>query len=141
MVWWIWVVIGFVLMAAETLHMGFFLIFAGISAIAVGALVRFGFAGPEWVQWLLFSTISVLSVALFRKPLLKHTRFNERKDIDTMIGETAKAMGTIEVNGRGKAELRGSTWNAVNIGARPVGNGEFCRVERVEGITIQIRPE
>ena len=109
--------------------------------IIVGTLVRLRIIGPEWEQWLLFSVFSVVSVLLFRKPLLKHLRFNVRRDVDTMIGETAKAMEPIAVNGRGKAELRGSTWNAVNVGTRPLGNGEFCRVEKVDGITIRIRPE
>ncbi len=141
MVWWLWAVLGFVLMAAETLHMGLFLVFFGFSAVLVGVLTRFGLAGPEWTQWLLFSSISVVSVLLFRKPLLKLLSLNVHKDVDTMIGETAKAMEAIEVNARGKAELRGSTWNAVNVGGKALGAGDFCRVERVEGLTINVRAE
>jgi inner membrane protein len=141
MIWWLWAVLGFVLMAVETLHMALFLIFFGVAAVLVGVLTRFGLAGPEWTQWLLFSAISIVSVVLFRKPLLKHFRINERKDVDTMIGETAKTMEAIEVNGRGQAELRGSPWNAVNVGNKPLNKGECCRVERVDGITIKVRAE
>ncbi|MFZ0800961.1 MAG: NfeD family protein [Terriglobales bacterium] len=121
--------------------MALFLIFFGVAAVLVGVLTRFGLAGPEWTQWLLFSAISIVSVVLFRKPLLKHFRINERKDVDTMIGETAKTMEAIEVNGRGQAELRGSPWNAVNVGNKPLNKGECCRVERVDGITIKVRAE
>ncbi len=141
MAWWLWAVLGFVLMAAEALHLGLYLVFFGVSAVLVGALTRFGHAGPEWMQWLLFSAISVISILLFRRPLLQYLRINERKEIDTMIGETAKAMEAMDVNCRGKAELRGSTWNAVNVGPKPLGIGDFCRVERVDGITINVRAE
>lgn len=141
MVWWLWAVLGFVLMAAETLHMALFLVFFGFSAVLVGVLTRFGLAGADWTQWLLFSSISVVSVALFRKPLLRLLNLNVHQDVDTMVGETAKAMEAIDVNARGKAELRGSVWNAVNIGGKPLGNGEFCRVEEVHGITIKVRAE
>jgi membrane protein implicated in regulation of membrane protease activity len=141
MIWWLWVVVGFVLMAAETLHMALFLIFLGMAAVLVGVLARFGMAGPDWMQWLMFSAISVISVVLFRRPLLQYLRINKHKDVDTMIGETAKALEAIEVNGRGKAELRGSPWNAVNVGDKPLDKGEACLVERVDGITIKVRAE
>jgi inner membrane protein len=141
MAWWIWLVIGFILMAVEMMHMGLFLIFAGFAAVLVGVLSRLGLAGPEWRQWLLFSVISVISILLFRRPLLRYFRFNESRSVDTMIGETAKALETMAVNGRGKAELRGSIWNAVNVGHQPLGSGEYCRVEEVDGITIKVRAE
>jgi membrane protein implicated in regulation of membrane protease activity len=141
MSWWLWAILGFALMAAETLHMGLFLVFFGMAAAIVSALTRFALAGPDWMQWLLFSVISIVSVALFRKPLLKYLRINVRKDVDTMIGDTAKTMEAIEINGHGKAELRGSPWNAVNVGDKPLDKNELCRVERVDGITIKVRAE
>jgi membrane protein implicated in regulation of membrane protease activity len=141
MAWWLWLTIGFILMAAETLHMALFLVFAGFAAVVVGVLSKLGLAGPEWRQWLLFSVISVASILLFRKPLLKYFRFNQSRSVDTMIGETAKTMEAMPVNARGKAELRGSIWNAMNIGTQPLDSGEYCRVEEVDGITIKVRAE
>lgn len=141
MIWWFWVVLGFILIAAETLHMGLFLIFFGIGAVVVGLLTKFGLAGPEWAQWLWFSALSVVSVALFRKPLLHRLKLNERKPVDTMIGEIAKAMEAIAVNGRGKVELRGTSWNASNVGAKPLAAGECAKVESVDGINLKVRAE
>ncbi len=141
MVWWLWLVVGFILMAAETLTTGLFLIFFGIGAVVVGILTRFGLAGPEWMQWLLFSLISLVSLALFRRPLLKRLRLNERKDVDTMVGECGKALEAIAANSRGKAELRGSAWNAINVGTKALAAGDPCRVESVDGITLKVRAE
>ena len=49
--------------------------------------------------------------------------------------------GEIGAGGYGKVELRGTTWNARNAGETPVAADQACRVERVEGLTLWIRPE
>ena len=139
MAWWAWLLIGFMLVAAEVVSTGLFLLFFGISALIVGALVAGGLINPAWVQWLLFSVIAAVSVALFRKPLMLRLKLNQRKDQDTMIGETARASEDIPANAQGKAELRGSTWMARNAGAAPILRGQICKVERVEGIVLIVR--
>jgi len=141
MAWWAWVVFGFVLMVAEVFTTGIFLIFFGIAAVIVGALAWAGLAGPVWMEWLLFSIISIVSLGLFRKPLLRKAKLNERKDVDTMVGEKARAMEDIAANANGQAELRGSAWMARNIGPQPIVNGQVCTVERVDGIVLMVRSE
>jgi membrane protein implicated in regulation of membrane protease activity len=141
MTWWIWVVLGLVLMAAELFTAGFFVFFFGVGGVLVGALARFGLAGPEWMQWLLFSVISILSLILFRRPVMNRFRMNERKEVDTMIGESAIAEEHIAVQAEGKVELRGSTWKAINIGTAPIHKGHRCRVERVDSITLMVRAD
>jgi membrane protein implicated in regulation of membrane protease activity len=41
----------------------------------------------------------------------------------------------------GKAELRGSVWNARNAGREALAAGQRARVERVEGLVLQLRAE
>src|SRR5690606_37005005 len=43
--------------------------------------------------------------------------------------------------GRGRAELRGSPWSAVNVGEESLAPGALAIVERIEGLTLYIRPE
>jgi membrane protein implicated in regulation of membrane protease activity len=43
------------------------------------------------------------------------------------------------VNAIGKAELRGSTWNARNVGETPITEDQRCRVESVDGLTLSVR--
>jgi membrane protein implicated in regulation of membrane protease activity len=50
-------------------------------------------------------------------------------------------MEEIPSNGIGKAEMRGTSWNARNIGDKPLARGERCRVERVDGLTLVVRHE
>ena len=65
------------------------------------------------MQWLLFSVLSIVSLALFRRPLVE--RFNVRgtrlsDEIDALQGEVAIAIGDLAPGAIGKAELRGTQW-------------------------------
>lgn len=141
MEWWVWVILGFVLLAAEMVTAGLFLMFFGIGGIVVGALVRFHVIEAAWMQWLAFSVVSLGSMALLRKPLQHRLKINVRKDQDTMLGERAVATEEIAPGATGQAELRGSTWQARNVGDAPVKSGQGCKVEKVEGITLLVRGE
>jgi membrane protein implicated in regulation of membrane protease activity len=140
MPWWLWVLFGFVLLGLEllstSLHLGFF----GVGAIAVGLIVAAGFAQPLWLEWLLFTVISVAALLLFRQPLLRRFRDVDSGPVDALEGENAVAMEEIGIDGIGKAEMRGSAWSARNVGDRALQRGDRCRVERIEGLTIFIRP-
>ena len=140
--WWIWLLLGLLLLLAELLTPGgFYIIFFGIGAIVVGILAGFQFAGPPWFQYILFSLVSVTALWLFREKLLQLTRAAPSELVDNLVGETAVSLDDIPVNGIGKAEMRGTSWNARNIGDQPLARGQRTRVERIEGLTIFVRAE
>jgi len=140
--WWIWILLGLMLLLAELLTPGgFYILFFGLGAITVGVLAAFEAAGPTWFQFVLFSIVSVLSLWFFRGKLLELTRGPSTDRVDTYIGETAVILEDISVNGIGKAEMRGAPWNTRNVSGRPLARGERCRVERVEGLTLFVRSE
>jgi inner membrane protein len=99
---------------------GFYIIFFGVGAVIVGILAGLNAAGPLWSQFILFSTLSVLTLWLFRKRLLQLTQGERRENVDSLVGETAVATEEIHLNRVGKAELRGKSWNARNLGAKPL---------------------
>jgi membrane protein implicated in regulation of membrane protease activity len=72
---------------------------------------------------------------------MRRLNLNESKVVDTLIGEQAVAMDDIAVQSIGKAEMRGSTWNAQNVGVSPLKKGERCTVESVEGLVIRVRAQ
>ncbi len=141
MAWWIWILSGLVLVLIELLTPGgFYILFFGIGALVVGALAGLKLAGPPWMEWLLFSLLSLLALALLRGPLL--ARWGPRaegREVDNLVGETALALEDIAADGVGKVELRGAAWNACNAGEGPVSRGQRCRVEHVEGLTLRVR--
>jgi membrane protein implicated in regulation of membrane protease activity len=120
---------------------GFYIIFFGVGALIVGVLAGFNAAGPLWFQFILFSVLSVVALWLFREKLLRLTQGGPRKNVDSFIGETAVVAEDIAVNSIGKAEMRGTSWSARNVGDKPLARGERCKVERVEGLTLMVRAE
>lgn len=137
-----WILLGLVLLLGEIVTPGgFYIIFFGVGAVVVGVLAGFNVAGPLWFQVILFSVLSVVALWLFRERLLQLTQGKPRENIDSLIGETAVAVEEIAVNSIGKAELRGTSWSARNVGAKALRRGERCKVERVEGLTLFVRAE
>jgi membrane protein implicated in regulation of membrane protease activity len=144
MLWWHWVAIGMVLAVLEMAGPGgFFIIFFGASALVVGLLSLAGAAGPLWVQWLLFSVVSVLSLLVFRKPLLEWMRSSQgpERPVDRIEGEVAVPTEDIAPGAVGRAELRGTVWSARNVGSTPLTRGQRCIVSRVDGFTLALVPE
>jgi membrane protein implicated in regulation of membrane protease activity len=137
-------VVGAALLGAELMiPSDFFLVFLGLSALAVGLL---GLAGPELsapVQWALFAVLAVISLVGFRRRVrarFVQTGRDPRVD-DTLAGEVAVAREALAPGAIGKAELRGSVWNARNAGQQALAPGQRARVERVEGLVLQLRAE
>jgi membrane protein implicated in regulation of membrane protease activity len=142
MEWWIWLLLGLLLLLGELLTPGgFYIFFFGIGALVVGILTGLNFAGPAWFQFILFSVVSVLALWLFREKLLQFTRVRTTDVVDSMIGESAVVLEEISANGVGKAEAGGTSWSARNLGDQALARGARCRVERVEGLTIFVRAE
>lgn len=141
MAWWAWMLMGLALLIGEMVTPGLFLLFFGVGALVVGFLDLAGVGGPAWMQWLIFSASSVVSMLLFRKPLLKRFKQLDTTTVDQLENEYAVAMEDIRQDGVGKAELRGSPWNAKNLGAVTIARGQRCRVERVEGLILHVRAD
>jgi len=142
MAWWIWVLGGLVLLLAEVLTPGgFFVIFFGAGAILVGALKGVGWNGPAWAEWLVFTVLSVASLALFREPLMRRFNMKNGKPVDQLAGERALVTEDVAPGGVGKAEMRGASWTARTSGEVALARGQRCLVERVEGLTLWLKAE
>jgi inner membrane protein len=140
--WWTWLLLGGVLMAAELLlPTGFFLFFFGVGAALTGCLVALGLLPSFAVQGLVFVGISLASIVLLRKPLLAKFHFRNKNHVavDSLIGQSAKALEAIAPQAIGKVELRGSCWSGLNVGSEPIAPDARCRVDKVEGITLHVR--
>ena len=143
MEWWHWLALGLILVALEMAASGgFYVIFFGIAALAIGGLHLLNLAGPVWFQLLLFSGLSIASLLVFRSPLLRMLKLDGAPDnVDSMVGETATPLDDIAPGGVGRAELRGSAWSARNTSSVTLTRGQRCRVVRVERLMIFLEPE
>ncbi len=142
MAWWIWVLGGLVLLVLEVATPGgFFAVFFAAGAILVGGLKALGWEGPAGADWLVFTVLSVASLAFFRKPLMRRFSLSSGRPVDRMEGERALVTEQVAPGGVGKAEMRGASWTARTAGDATLGAGCRCRVERVEGLTLWLRAE
>jgi len=144
MPWWGWVMIGALLLGAElfVIPTDFFLVFIGASAIAVGVISRAGVEMAPWVQWATFGVFSLLSLVIFRGWLkARLSRADLPRVDDTFIGEIGMTRELLAPGAVGRVDLRGTSWSARNIGDVPLEPGARVRVERVDGLTLQVRRE
>jgi membrane protein implicated in regulation of membrane protease activity len=143
MTWWFWIVLGLGLSALELATPGgIVIVFFGVAALVVGLLALANIAGPAWVQWLLFPIFALISLRLFRQPVMNRLGIGgERSDVDTLVGEIAVVVEPMLPNGHGRAELRGTTWSARNAGSVPLLSGQRCRVVAVQGLMLDLRSE
>ena len=143
LLWWHWLVPGLLLVVADMAASGgFYIIFFGIGAIVVGLLASFDLAGPIWMQLLLFSAISVGSLLLFRRRLLKWLQVDpQAPPVDMIVGEVGVAAEDLLPGKVGRVELRGAAWSGRNITNATLARGARCRVIRVDGLTVDVEPE
>lgn len=137
--WWMWMVAGCLMLAAEMFAPGLFLLFFGVGAVFMGLFQLVIPGVPLWIELLIFLGVSSLWLAVFRKRLVRYIeKRNPPKVVDSIAGEMAVALEDIAPQQLGKAELRGTSWNALNLGTTTIHKSAHCRVSRVEGLTLHI---
>ena len=139
MSWWIWILIGVVLLGSElattTMHIGLF----AVGAFVVALLVGVGLDIPLWGQLVIFTAVSIFSFLFIRPWIVRKLGLTKVRVVDSLVGEQAVALDEIGPAGLGKAEMRGSTWSARNIGETSLARGQRCVVAAVEGLVIHVR--
>jgi inner membrane protein len=144
MTWWLWLLLGLILLGLEMASVGgFFVIFFGVGALVVGVLAGLHLVAAVWLQWLLFSAVSIVSMLLLRRPLLEWMKRREpvRPPVDSLVGQTAVLTEDLPSGGVGKAELRGTSWNVRTQQQTGLVRGQRTRVERVDGLTLWVKAE
>jgi membrane protein implicated in regulation of membrane protease activity len=142
MAWWSWMLFGAALLVVEVMFPGsFFVLFFGIGAVVVGALAGVGAVAEPWIEWLLFSVVSVGSLVAFRRRLLAGLQHSRASSVgtETFLGESATLLDDLEPGGVGHAELRGTVWNVRSHDEVRITRGQRCRVESVDGLTLWVR--
>jgi len=138
---WLWLIGGIVLLIAELIAPGFFLVFIGGAAVATGlASLLLPIALP--LQLAIFAVLAFLSVRIGGRRAYsmryEHTTdpfLNDR--VKRMLGNVVVATQPIDAHG-GRVRVGDSEWSARGGPAQP---GERVRIVDVEGNCLKVEPE
>ena len=138
MSWWIWIVAGLVMMVIEMAAPGVFIMFFGAAALVIGLVTGIVPSTPLWLQLLAFSVLSVASLLLFRRQIMRRMQSKPAKNVDDFVDELGIANDQIAPGDRGAIELRGTVWTAVNVGDSALTPGQRCKVVKVDGLSLHV---
>ncbi|QRM56662.1 NfeD family protein [Sinorhizobium sp. BG8] len=140
---WAWWVLGIVLLTAEVLLPGVFLVWIGIAAVLTGALSLILWESALWswqLQWLVFAALSLASVLLGRRLVAKGGKETDEpflnRRADSLVGRTATLEQPIR-EGRGRIRLDDTSWS-VQGPDLPVGTR--VRIVRSSGRELTVEP-
>lgn len=115
---WGWFIAGLLLLVAELIIPGVFLIWVGIAALILGVLSLAFQPFVFWVwqlQLILFAVLAVVSILVGRRILKNREKSSDQPLLNqraaSLIGRSAVVSEAI-ANGRGRVRLDDTTWTA-----------------------------
>ena len=136
---WLWMIGGVLLLIAEIIAPGFFLVFIGGAAIATGVFaLLFGLGLPA--QLALFALYSLLAVMIGRKAYSNMGASSDPMLNDRaaqMVGKRVTAISAIDEHS-GRVQVGDGQWSARG---GPAAAGDRVRVTGVEGNCLIVEAE
>jgi membrane protein implicated in regulation of membrane protease activity len=138
----IWILIGLVLFGAELLTLSFVAFYPAIGALAAALTALLG--GNIGIQVIVFAVVTVVSLLLTRKPLLRMMKRmpNVPSNASNVIGRRAVVVIAIEPGPGQRGQVRVGTehWSAKSENERPIDVGTTVEVARIDGVALVVRP-
>ncbi len=142
MPWWGWIIFGALLLGSELLIVdaGFYLVFIGIAAAITGLVELSGVGLEPWVQWILFSVISLVLMMLFRKKLYAKLRGSGIGYESGPTGEVVTLEQGLAAGEKGRLAYRGTEWSVINDSDQAFTAGQHVKINRVDGLSLRLGP-
>ena len=138
---WTWAAAALLLMAAETLVPGAFLLWLGFAAAAVFVIVLLVPGIPLLAQVAAFVVLSFVSIAIYRKWFRGRERPSDQPHLNQRaahhIGRQIVLERAIE-GGRGRAKIGDAYWD---VTGPTLPAGAPVRVVAVDGMTLVVESE
>jgi inner membrane protein len=138
---WLWLIGGVVLLIAEVIAPGFFLIFIGAAAIVTG-LLGMVIGLPVAVQLGVFAILAFLSARLVGRRFYA-TRYDYSPDpflnnkVGRLLGKVVVVVQPVDSHG-GRVRVGDGEWSARG---GPAAVGERVRIVDIEGNCLKVEPE
>lgn len=123
---WSWIILALVLLGAEILVPGIFLIWIGLAALAVGVLSLLLWSADFWVwqvQVLIMLALALAS-AIAGRALTRNRDVSDQPLLNRRAEQLVGRMATLEqpiVNGHGRVRIDDTTWRVTGPD-RPAGS-------------------
>ncbi len=141
--WLFWVILGVILIIAETFTFGFVLFWFGVGAMAAALA---GFLGAGIVgQFIIFAVVSIALTVTSRTIFAKYYSHGDTDMVKMGMDALPGQIGTVTSKSKGAlneaaVKVYGSTWTAFpDDGEKKLEEGEKVEVVRVQGSSIYVR--
>lgn len=133
----VWVVVGFVLLAAEMVTLTFVLAFFGIGALVVALLKWLLGLESVPVEILIFAAVSVSGLLFLRRKF--QSTWSPKETVATDEGKIIFLSCDVPARSRRQIEYQGSTWTAENETLVHLPMGTRVQIVRTDGLTLIIK--
>ena len=136
---WLWMIGGVVLLIAEIIAPGFFLVFIGAAALLTGAFTLLFSLGLP-LQLALFALYALLAVMVGRRFYANRTAdsadplLNDR--VGRLVGKVVTVVSDVDEH-NGRVRVGDSEWSARGA---PAAAGERVRITGVDGNCLNVEP-
>lgn len=138
---WLWLIGGVLLLAAEVVAPGFFLIFIGAAAILTGVIaLAFGLSLAP--QLAIFAIVAFLSVRILGRRFYQ-SKYDVSSDpmlndrVARLLGKVVTVVQPVTSDG-GRVRVGDSEWSARG---GPAAVGDRVRIVDIEGNCLKVEPE
>lgn len=138
---WLWLIGGVVLLIAELIAPGFFLIFIGAAGVATGLLALL-FHLPLALQFAVFAILAFLAVRVGGRRAYA-SRYDYSADpllndrAARLLGRIVVVVQPVDANG-GRVRVGDGEWSARGA---PAAVGDRVRIVDIEGNCLKVEPE
>jgi inner membrane protein len=135
---WHWWILALVLIIAETLLPGTFLLWMGISALVLGVLAWLMPAMGWEVQLMLFAILSLVSILAWRAWQRRHPDVSDQPMLNRRGAQYVGRVFVLESpiqNGYGKVRVDDTLWRVRGTDAEA---GSRVRVKAADGVVLEV---
>lgn len=134
LIFWIALLVVLVVIEAVTAQLVTIWFAAGAAAAIVAELL----GAQSWLQWLIFITVSTVTLIVTRPLVRKATKQKiQPTNADRCIGQTAVVTEDIDnIAGKGQVHVNGITWTARSSDGTAFAKDQQVKVERIDGVKL-----
>ena len=139
--WLMWTLVCVAALILEVSSGTFYLVCFAIGA--VGAVVFSLIDTPLWLQVLVFSLVSAISVFCIRPLLLKYlhpVQKERRSNVSALVGRQGIVIEAISAETPGYVKVDGDEWRAVTADGTAIERGVSVRITAIDSIIVTVEP-